>query len=339
MSIKYKDPETGEWLRTGARGPRGLKGDTGPQGLQGEPGIQGPKGDTGATGPLGPQGEKGETGEQGPVGPIGPEGPQGITGEKGEKGKDGATFTPSISDGVLSWSNNGNLENPPDFDFAAISGSFNETDPTVPDWAKQPEPPKVKIPDTLPNPNKLTFSGAVSAEYDGSKAVEVVIPQGGGGSGAVNSASWVLLHDEALTEEVQSMMYTLENPLTHVKIQFHVPNKEGAAETFVYLKINNAHTNELSFKAPHPSASKNYSVELEYISDGMWSIESYSTQNPGVTANLMHFSNVASFAKQIGGIGNSQNHTEINSIQIISTRPEQGSLFPVGTRLRIWGEV
>ena len=42
---------------------------------------------------------------------------------------------------------------------------------------------KDEIPTTLPNPHKLTFSGAVNAEYDGSEAVEVVIPQGGGGGG------------------------------------------------------------------------------------------------------------------------------------------------------------
>lgn len=34
------------------------------------------------------------------------------------------------------------------------------------------------IPTTLPNPHKLSFSGAVNAEYDGSEAVEVAIPQG-----------------------------------------------------------------------------------------------------------------------------------------------------------------
>lgn len=34
---------------------------------------------------------------------------------------------------------------------------------------------------TLPNPYKLTFTGAVSAEYDGSAAVSVEIPEGGGG--------------------------------------------------------------------------------------------------------------------------------------------------------------
>ena len=37
----------------------------------------------------------------------------------------------------------------------------------------------VSIPTTLPNPNKLTFSGAVTGEYDGSSAVAIVIPKGG----------------------------------------------------------------------------------------------------------------------------------------------------------------
>ena len=40
------------------------------------------------------------------------------------------------------------------------------------------------IPDKLPNPQKLIFSGAVTAEYDGSGAVTVTIPEGSGISGA-----------------------------------------------------------------------------------------------------------------------------------------------------------
>lgn len=55
-----------------------------------------------------------------------------------------------------------------------------ESDPTVPEWAKQPNPPAVQLPTTLPNPHKLTFTGAVTAEYDGSKPVEVPIPKPGG---------------------------------------------------------------------------------------------------------------------------------------------------------------
>jgi hypothetical protein len=105
-------------VKNGSKGITGEKGETGEQGPQGE------KGDTG---PQGPQGEKGETGEQGP---------------QGEKGDNGATFTPSVSeDGVLSWTNDKGLINPPSVDIAAFSGSFNETDPTVPEWAKNSTKP------------------------------------------------------------------------------------------------------------------------------------------------------------------------------------------------------
>ena len=39
------------------------------------------------------------------------------------------------------------------------------------------------IPTKLPNPQKLTFSGAVTGEYDGSQAVNIDIPAGGGSGG------------------------------------------------------------------------------------------------------------------------------------------------------------
>ena len=51
------------------------------------------------------------------------------------------------------------------------------------------------IPDTLPNPHPLTFTGAVEATYDGSEAVEVEIPSGGSGG------EWEY-HEVTLTEEV-----------------------------------------------------------------------------------------------------------------------------------------
>ena len=41
---------------------------------------------------------------------------------------------------------------------------------------------QIDIPTTLPNPNALTFTGAVTGSYDGSAPLEVNIPQGGGGA-------------------------------------------------------------------------------------------------------------------------------------------------------------
>lgn len=42
-------------------------------------------------------------------------------------------------------------------------------------------PKKKDIPTKLPNPNPLTFTGAVTGTYDGSAPLSVNIPQGGGG--------------------------------------------------------------------------------------------------------------------------------------------------------------
>lgn len=61
-----------------------------------------------------------------------------------------------------------------DADLAKVAKSGSYTDltnkPTIP-----------TVPTTLPNPNKLKLTGAVTAEYDGSAEVSVEIPTGGGG--------------------------------------------------------------------------------------------------------------------------------------------------------------
>lgn len=118
-----------------------------------------------------------------------------------------------------------------------------ETDPTVPEWAKQPQKPTYTadevgaqpagdyalkseipqipefptIPTQLPNPHKLTFTGAVSAEYDGSEAVSVEIPRGGGNGGA---GLWEHICDITTTEETAKIEVT-ENtdgvPLSELK--------------------------------------------------------------------------------------------------------------------------
>lgn len=69
-----------------------------------------------------PFGPKGDTGEQGVKGDTGEQGPQGI---QGEKGNDGFTFIPAVSqDGTLSWSNNGNLENPGEINIKGPKGDM-----------------------------------------------------------------------------------------------------------------------------------------------------------------------------------------------------------------------
>ena len=60
----------------------------------------------------------------------------------------------------------------------------------------------ITVPDKLPNPNALTFTGAVTGSYDGSAPLSVEIPQGGGGS----SGGYVdtIIADIKITEEVST---------------------------------------------------------------------------------------------------------------------------------------
>lgn len=92
-------------------------GPPGPQGEQGLQGIQGP------IGPRGPQGAQGETGETGPAGPAGPGVPAGGTKRQFLTKKTEADYD-------TEW-----------IDLPEGGGSFTETDPTVPAWAKQPTKP------------------------------------------------------------------------------------------------------------------------------------------------------------------------------------------------------
>lgn len=105
---------------------------------------------------------------------------------------------------------------------------IEESDPTVPAWAKAQEKPTytaaevgaisqadkqeiaeqaaglVSIPDKLPNPNALTFTGAVTGSYDGSAPLSVNIPSGGTGGASVEK-QWRLLNTVTLTEPVSAI--------------------------------------------------------------------------------------------------------------------------------------
>ena len=81
----------------------------------------GPKGD------AGPRGEKGDTGPQGEKGDTGEQGPQGIPGNDGAKG---VTFIPAVeTDGKLSWSNDGGLDNPSPVNIKGPKGATGDTGP------------------------------------------------------------------------------------------------------------------------------------------------------------------------------------------------------------------
>lgn len=103
-----------------------IRGPAGPQGIQG---IQGPAGKDGAQGPRGNPGPKGDSFQT----VVEDDGDGNITirtltGEEGGTGTPGVTFTPSVSaDGVISWTNDGGLDNPEPVNIKGPEGQKGDT--------------------------------------------------------------------------------------------------------------------------------------------------------------------------------------------------------------------
>lgn len=174
--------ESGEF--DGAQGP---KGDTGLRGEKGDTGPQGPKGDTGAAGATGPAGADGISPHIGSNGNwytgdtdtgVSAQGPKGDTGLKGDTGPQGPAG--AVGKSAYQYAQEGGYTGTEE-EFAAKLAA-----------------------EKFANPNALTFTGAVTGSYDGSAAVTVDIPSGGGGSGGAGGLSQ--LATVTLTEPAASIV-------------------------------------------------------------------------------------------------------------------------------------
>lgn len=97
----------------------------------------------------------------------------------------------------------------------------------------------IVIPDKLPNPHKLTFTGGVTAEYDGSGAVTVTIPESGGSGGTVriekgSTDTTVELEPNKLYvfPEMTELSVTLTEPSdASIVSEYHFVFQSGATAT------------------------------------------------------------------------------------------------------------
>ena len=96
-----------------------------------------------------------------------------------------------------------------------------------------------EMPTTLPNPNALTFTGAVIGSYDGSAPLSVKIPSGGGGDNPLR-----LIKTVTLAETVKSITVDTDDDgntfsLSEIYIMTNVTNSEDqTVATNVGININ-----------------------------------------------------------------------------------------------------
>lgn len=149
-------------------------------------------------------------GKDGADGAKGDKGETGAKGDKGDKGDTGA-------DGKSAYQ-------------YAQEGGYTGTEAEF--AAKMAE----EIPDTLPNPNALTFTGAVTGSYDGSEAKTINIPSGGGGSAFSPQLIAKLVADGTTTSILQDIDVAYPGIYTVAIIGNGVADTENAGQ-YLFAKF------------------------------------------------------------------------------------------------------
>lgn len=98
----------------------------------------------------------------------------------------------------------------------------------------------VDIPTALPNPNALTFTGAVTGSYDGSEPLTVNIPISGGGSGGSGGLpNWRLIKTISFSADIASVDFDTDDDgntfsLKEIMLAGTVP--AFATSSYIYMK-------------------------------------------------------------------------------------------------------
>lgn len=99
----------------------------------------------------------------------------------------------------------------------------------------------IVIPDKLPNPNALTFTGAVTGSYDGTEPLTVNIPSSGGGSGGGGAEfpNWRLIKTISFSADIASVDFDTDDngntfSLKEIMLTGTVP--AYASGSYIYMK-------------------------------------------------------------------------------------------------------
>lgn len=251
ITITDKSGTTEAQVLNGKDGRDGTDGAPGRDGVDGQPGKDGTDGITPTIGDNGNWYLGGTDTGKPSRGADGATGATGATGAQGPAGTDGKSA----------------------YQYA-VDGGYTGTEEEF--AAKMAQ----EMPTTLPNPNALTFTGAVTGSYDGSAPVTVNIPEGGGGAGDGYSDYEVLIDETITTDEagISTIIYT--------ELAF---SKYNDIVIFFDRKMNKANDN------------KNLNVQINML--GYTTIVNHSIANPVDSYRSSIFrvlnmgnGNVASFA-------------------------------------------
>lgn len=182
-----------------------------------------------------------------------------------------------------------------------FSGNYDDlkNKPTIP-----------TIPEKLPNPNALTFTGAVEGSYDGSAPLSVKIPSGGG-----SGEAWELLYETTLTEDAAT--FSQEIPACSKVKMVIFPGSDVSGWKRIIINGTGYLT------VPHNmAANQAYFVSIDTLSP------------PYITASIGIYTNPS-----VNGINGGYNYSSCAMIgdSITTIGCDTAAMLATGTIVKIWG--
>ena len=133
----------------------------------------------------------------------------------------------------------------------------------------------ITIPEALPNPNALTFTGAVTGSYDGSEALTVEIPSGSGGS--VEAVSWKLIRTIDIVSGTSIYSFNTDNNGNAFKIKnFLILIDTYPITGYLEIKPNG---NFSFIQNAQGKQNSPFSFMMKRATDGRYILENSNTNN------------------------------------------------------------
>lgn len=193
----------------------------------------------------------------------------------------------------------------------------------------------VSIPDKLPNPNAITFTGAVTGSYDGSAPFSAEIPIVGGGSSGNDTID--ILMDVTTYEAVAAVTVTLENPRAYKELYIHTMiygDESNSSANAMFLRVNNTDSTgskgaiawipQVENAVSNPA--KSYGIAFIKLLDDCSFYYSYGSKAANARTQLTSFGEM---------------YTEFNRSTIISTLKLQTinmwSKLGAGSTIKVYG--
>ena len=197
----------------------------------------------------------------------------------------------------------------------------------------------ISIPDKLPNPNALTFTGAATGSYDGSAPLSVEIPGGGSGNN-----DWELLADVTLTEDVATIAITQtpsgEAFSVRELVIIGTPISDGANKTVQFAP----YATEIKYGVELMSlgevlsstdgGTSYLSALIQVLPEVVYSRTQYSLYNSDVGyANKLN----ASRLRNEANVSSAENGDPITKFAIGVWSGGTAGVFRAGTKMRVYG--